>query len=179
MRWLIVLLAIPMSLAAQVSAPAAVDDQVRIALSAAPPHIRVNAGVYVLGEHGYELARPSGNSFHCLVERWDGPPAPICYDRVGSESTLLVVLHLERRRAEGIDDEAVMNEIEAGYESGRFIAPAGLKRTFFTNSGTEAMTDHVLPHLPVRQWVLSLPKRVRPYLHNNPDVAGAVVRIFI
>ena len=24
------------------------------------------------------------------------------------------------------------------------------------------VTDHVLPHLPVRQWVLSLPKRLRP-----------------
>lgn len=41
------------------------------------------------------------------------------------------------------------------------------------------LTDHVLPHLPVRQWVLSLPKRLRPYLHHNPDVAGAVLRIFL
>ena len=35
------------------------------------------------------------------------------------------------------------------------------------------LTDSVLPHLPVRQWVLSLPKRLRPYLHHNADVAGA------
>ena len=41
------------------------------------------------------------------------------------------------------------------------------------------ITDHVLPHLPVRQWVLSLPKRLRPFLHHNPRIAGAVVRIFI
>jgi hypothetical protein len=27
--------------------------------------------------------------------------------------------------------------------------------------------------------VLSLPKRLRPYLHHNPDVAGAVLSIFI
>lgn len=33
------------------------------------------------------------------------------------------------------------------------------------------LTDHVLPHLAVGQWVLSLPKRLRPYLHHNPDVA--------
>jgi DNA polymerase III psi subunit len=26
------------------------------------------------------------------------------------------------------------------------------------------ITDHVLPQLPVRQWVLSLPKRLRPFL---------------
>ena len=41
------------------------------------------------------------------------------------------------------------------------------------------VTDHVLPHLPVRQWVLSLPKRLRPFLHHNPEIAGAVLRIFI
>ncbi len=41
------------------------------------------------------------------------------------------------------------------------------------------ITDHVLPHLPVRQWVLTLPKRLRPFLHHNPDIAGAVLQIFI
>ncbi len=38
------------------------------------------------------------------------------------------------------------------------------------------LTDHVLPHLPIRQWVLSVPKRLRPFLHHNPDIAGAVLR---
>ena len=41
------------------------------------------------------------------------------------------------------------------------------------------LTDQVLPHLPVRQWVLSLPKRLRPFLHHHPDVAGAVLRVFL
>ena len=41
------------------------------------------------------------------------------------------------------------------------------------------MTDHVLPHLPVRQWVLSLPKRLRPSLEGNPDLAGAVLQVFL
>jgi len=41
------------------------------------------------------------------------------------------------------------------------------------------LTDHVLPHLAARQWVLSLPKRLRPFLHHNPDIAGAVLRIFL
>jgi hypothetical protein len=30
------------------------------------------------------------------------------------------------------------------------------------------LTDHVLPPLPVRQWVLSLPKRIRPFLPHDP-----------
>ena len=41
------------------------------------------------------------------------------------------------------------------------------------------ITDHVLPHLPVRQWVLSVPKRLRPFLEGNTDIAGAVLRIFV
>ena len=41
------------------------------------------------------------------------------------------------------------------------------------------LTDEVLPHLPVRQWVLSLPKRLRPYLHHNPELAGAVLGVFL
>ena len=41
------------------------------------------------------------------------------------------------------------------------------------------IADHVPPQLPVRQWVLSLPKRLRPFLETNPDIAGAVLRIFV
>jgi hypothetical protein len=41
------------------------------------------------------------------------------------------------------------------------------------------LTDRVLPHLPVRQCVLSLPKRLRPFLHGSPEVASAVLAIFL
>ena len=41
------------------------------------------------------------------------------------------------------------------------------------------LTDHVLPFLPVRQWVLTVPKRLRPFLHNNPRIASGVLRIFV
>jgi Putative transposase/Transposase zinc-binding domain len=41
------------------------------------------------------------------------------------------------------------------------------------------LTDHVLPPLPTRQWVLSVPKRLRPYLQHDTRVAGTVLRIFL
>lgn len=41
------------------------------------------------------------------------------------------------------------------------------------------LTDHVLPHVPTRQWVLSVPKRLRPYLHHDTEVASAVLQIFL
>ena len=41
------------------------------------------------------------------------------------------------------------------------------------------LVDNVMPRTPVRQWVLSFPKRVRYFLHNDPKVAGDVLRIFL
>jgi hypothetical protein len=100
-------------------------EQVRLALSAAAPQIRDAAGVLVLGGAGYQTERPSSNGFWCLLERWKrAVVTPICYDDVGSESTLLVVKYLETRRAAGAADSVIYAEIDAGYEAGRFQAPA-------------------------------------------------------
>jgi hypothetical protein len=41
------------------------------------------------------------------------------------------------------------------------------------------LNDHVLPPLPIRQWVLSVPKRIRPFFHHDPALAGAVLRILL
>jgi len=41
------------------------------------------------------------------------------------------------------------------------------------------MTDHIFPHVPVRQVVLSVPKRLRPYLHHRPRTATAVLHILL
>jgi hypothetical protein len=41
------------------------------------------------------------------------------------------------------------------------------------------LTDQVLPPLPVRQWVLSLPKRIRPFLPHDPRLAGDVLRVLL
>jgi hypothetical protein len=41
------------------------------------------------------------------------------------------------------------------------------------------LVDHVFPHQPVRQWVLTLPKRLRYFLQHNPQIATAVLHIFL
>ena len=41
------------------------------------------------------------------------------------------------------------------------------------------LVDHVFPHVPVRQFVLSVPKRLRPFLHHRPRTAGAVLHILL
>ena len=41
------------------------------------------------------------------------------------------------------------------------------------------LTDHVFPRLPVRQWVLSIPKRLRYFMQRDGPVLGMVLRIFL
>jgi len=37
------------------------------------------------------------------------------------------------------------------------------------------LSDHVLPPLPLRQWVLSIPKRLRYFLHDDAVVQAAAL----
>jgi len=41
------------------------------------------------------------------------------------------------------------------------------------------MTDHVFARLPVRQWVLSVPKRLRYFMQRDGAVLNMVLRIFL
>ena len=41
------------------------------------------------------------------------------------------------------------------------------------------LTDHVVPRLPVRQWVLSVPKRLRYFMQRDGAVLSTVLRIFL
>jgi hypothetical protein len=41
------------------------------------------------------------------------------------------------------------------------------------------LVDHVFPPLPVRQWVLAVPKRLRYFLQRDTALQGAVLRIFL
>ena len=41
------------------------------------------------------------------------------------------------------------------------------------------LSDHVFPRLPVRQWVLSVPKRLRYFMQRDSAVLGMVLRIFL
>lgn len=41
------------------------------------------------------------------------------------------------------------------------------------------LVQHVFPRLPVRQWVLSFPKRLRYFLQRDAELAGRVLRVFL
>jgi hypothetical protein len=41
------------------------------------------------------------------------------------------------------------------------------------------LPDHVMPALPVRQWLPAVPKRMRCFLQRDADLQGAALRVFL
>jgi hypothetical protein len=41
------------------------------------------------------------------------------------------------------------------------------------------LADHVIPPVPVRQWVISVPKRLRGFLADRPTAVAALTKIFL
>jgi len=41
------------------------------------------------------------------------------------------------------------------------------------------LTDHVIPPVPVRQWVISVPKKLRGFLADRPRAGAALTKIFL
>jgi hypothetical protein len=41
------------------------------------------------------------------------------------------------------------------------------------------LAAHVFPRLPVRHWVLSVPKRLRYHLQHDPTIETLALRIFL
>jgi len=98
--------------------------EIEAALSAAPSHLRGDAGVYVLTESGYRQVRESGNGFTCLINRaFADAFEPECFDAEGTATILPVVLFHAQQRARGGTRQQIERDIEARYARGEFIAP--------------------------------------------------------
>jgi hypothetical protein len=96
----------------------------RLALSAAPKHLRAGAGVYVLERSGFVKARDSSNGFTCIVNR-DHPLSlkPTCYDAEGAATILPVVLRFGELLMQGMPLPEIHREIDEGFRGGKFISP--------------------------------------------------------
>ncbi|TMQ76117.1 transposase zinc-binding domain-containing protein [Candidatus Accumulibacter phosphatis] len=60
---------------------------------------------------------------------------------------------------------------------GRCVSPSCNTRRMVETAAH--LVDHVFPRLPVRQWVLAVPKRLRYFLRHDADLQGHVPRIFL
>lgn len=75
------------------------EQEIELALKAAPVHLRSEATVYTFGKTGYEKARTGTNGFNCMVNRdgiqnGDTAVHPTCWDPEGSRTILPVMLRV-------------------------------------------------------------------------------------
>jgi hypothetical protein len=99
-----------------------------LALSAAPPHLRADATVYTYTRTGFMRTRTGTNGFACLLNRdafFYGASAfkPTCWDAVGAQSYLPVMLAVGAQLAAGASYAAIAAEIDAGFASRRYSLP--------------------------------------------------------
>ena len=99
------------------------DQEIALAVSAAPPHVGRQAAVYVYTAAGYERAREGTNGFTCLVNRdseLDGYQVlkPTCWDRHGSETIVPAILEIAKLRAAGRPVRDVTSTIRGRIQTG-------------------------------------------------------------
>lgn len=104
------------------------EEEIDLALGAAPEHLRHNAAVYVFGVNGYALARLGSNGVTCLVNR-DGQQTgstvlrPTCWDREGSATIVPVVLRVGELLARGMTAADIARDIDTSFNQGHFVSP--------------------------------------------------------
>jgi hypothetical protein len=136
------------------STPEAV--QVALAESAGPPVGR-DATIYVIGPQAYKQMREGRNGFTCLISRERRDTLePECFDAEGTATVVPVRLFIEAQRAAGVADEAIKEQVEAGYTSGRFSAPRKPGIVYM-------MSDHNYVFDPERQQIIHFPGHLMFY----------------
>lgn len=104
------------------------EQEITLALSAAPEHLRQNATVYVFDKSGYIKLREGTNGFTCLVNRdaildRESVLKPTCWDAEGSATIVPMVLRVGELLAQGKSREEIQHDINQGFRIGKFIAP--------------------------------------------------------
>ncbi|MEK6334232.1 MAG: hypothetical protein AABM67_04730 [Acidobacteriota bacterium] len=105
------------------------QQEIDLALKAAPVHLRSGATVYTFGKGGYGKARTGTNGFSCLVNR-DGTQNgaqsvyPTCWDPEGSRTILPVMLRVGELIAQGKSAAEIKSDIDEGFSQGRFHSPS-------------------------------------------------------
>src|SRR5215472_2519115 len=127
-------------------------ERIQLAESAAPPEVSGEATVYLLERSGYVKVREGTNGFSCLVDRQTPINSePTCFDAEGSGTTLLTRLFVEEQRAKGRSEDQIKADLDEGYKSGKFRAPAKPGIVYMLSDSTFLLVQNKLvkapPHL--------------------------------
>jgi hypothetical protein len=104
------------------------EQEIELALSAGPEHLRPDATVYVFGKDGYRKTHSGRNGFTCMVNRdgnqtGDNDLKPTCWDAEGSATLVPVMLRVGELMAQGKTADEIKRDIDAGFSEGRFSSP--------------------------------------------------------
>ncbi len=109
---------------ARLPAPMDREQEIALALEAAPPALAAKAGVYVLEKTGYVKARESQNGFVCIVDhRVPIAVEPQCLDEEGVKTFLPRYLMVASLRAQGKPEPEIRQAVRTAFAKGRFRAP--------------------------------------------------------
>jgi hypothetical protein len=130
------------------------EQQIQLAIGAAPPEIARHATILVLAPTGYVTAQRGTNGFTCLVERqYLETLEPSCYDAEGSATTLKVRLFAEELRAAKIPEPEIERRTDERYKAGTFKAPSKPGLVYMLSPHNKVYNDrtnkiiHAPPHL--------------------------------
>lgn len=100
------------------------EDEIALAVSGGPEHLRKDAAVYVLEKDKYVKVREGTNGFSCVVLR-DTPQSmePICYDPEGSRTNMIVDFKRSELRRAGASEPEIEKQINEGYKTGTLSVP--------------------------------------------------------
>ena len=142
------------------------EREMAMALSAAPEHLRQQAGVYVLEKNGFVKVRESANGFTCIVNR-DHPLnlKPTCYDAEGTATILPKVLRVGELLMKGVPLAEINREIAEGFRTGQYISPRKAGVAYMLSGDIRSFN-------PVTKRVESFPPHMMFYAPNltNADI---------
>lgn len=103
-------------------------QEIELAESAGPEHLRAEATVYVFGPKGYQHVRTGKNGFTCLVNRdgnqsGDNDLKPTCWDPEGSATIVPIMLRVGELLAQRKAAKEIADDIDAGFRKGLFVSP--------------------------------------------------------
>lgn len=161
--------------------------ETQYALSALPPALREHASVYLLDPgKGYQLSRKGTSGVTCIIQRtaWEMADyrndiyIPLCYDAVGTETYLKVIMDAAALRAQGMEPAALKTEIDKRWKNKTYKVPAKMGMSYMVapiqrTVGPPDMKVITLslPHLmPWAPGITNADLGARPDLHDHSSL---------
>lgn len=129
-----------------------------LALSAGPAYLREDAGVYVLGPSGFEMARETRNGYRCMVVRENlGGLVPQCFDPASEHAHLKVHLEEAEMQRQGLSSDAIRAARGKGFADGTYRPVEGHGVVYMASAYNYVLTPggdrilvkpHVMYHAP-------------------------------